>query len=382
MDLSLVEEGGSLKRFIEILGWSFQTPQVERSFGIGPTPTTLQLHTDEARSYHGATTFSKTRRHGRPCRKILSSFESNMKRFPFFGHLHRITNSSISTATARISAFAWASSNMSTSPSPSQPQPFPIKRYEPQHSSWPYKASDFSRHDETPDDIFYAAPRINVQHIDAYAIANLKRYYQDALPETGQIVDLCTSWTSHFPANVIEAVDNKELKVFGVGMNTDEMEANPHLTRGWVSWDLNADPEFLLLHGPMGQRVHGEEAERFDAATCVVSIDYLTKPREVLQHLREQHMKEGGTVHLVISNRRFPTKAIRMWESASEDDRLQIVGDYLHFSGWKDIEIVDLSGSQGQDSQDQSQAGVSRFLSALLGRGHDPLWVVRGVKRG
>jgi hypothetical protein len=94
-------------------------------------------------------------------------------------------------------------------------------------------------------------------------------------------------------------------------------------------------------------------------------------------------MNEGGTVHLVISNRRFPTKAIRMWESSSEEERLQIVGDYLHFSGWKDIEIVDLSGSQEQSQgQGQGQAGLGRFLGALIGGGHDPLWVVRGVKRG
>lgn len=259
-----------------------------------------------------------------------------------------------------------------------QPQPlradgasvagFPIRRYEPQHQTWPYKPSDFKRYDETPDEHFYDDPRIDVQHIDDHAIANIKTYYEAALPESGRILDLCTSWTSHFPNSVKARVESGELKVAGVGLNKEELDANPHLNDGKLVHDLNANPRFA-------HPSRLAEGEGIDAATCVVSIDYLTSPREMLEHLRTRYMNEAGVVHLVVSNRRFPTKAIAMWERASEEERLQIVGDYLHFSGWKNIEIVDLSGSPGGEAP---AGGLSSFLSSLGMRSHDPLWVVRG----
>ena len=42
-----------------------------------------------------------------------------------------------------------------------------------------------------------------------------------------------------------------------------------------------------------------------------------------------------GTVHLVISNRCFPNKVVRRWMMLDERSRLEFVGDYLHFAGWK-----------------------------------------------
>lgn len=47
-----------------------------------------------------------------------------------------------------------------------------------------------------------------------------------------------------------------------------------------------------------------------------------------------------------------------------------MVGDYLWFSGWRGIEIVDLCDGKG------TAAG----LMGMFGGGVDPLWVVRGVK--
>lgn len=128
-------------------------------------------------------------------------------------------------------------------------------------------------------------------------------------------------------------------------MNAAELDANPHLTGGRILRDLNVEP-----------RIEGTGT--FDAATCVVSIDYLTKPVEVLRSLKES-MKEGGAVHLIISNRCFPTKVVGRWLRIGEKERLEMVGDYLLFAGWQNVEIAVLSD----------------------GRGRDPLWVVRGVNK-
>jgi len=130
-------------------------------------------------------------------------------------------------------------------------------------------------------------------------------------------------------------------------MNKSELSNNSVLTK-WTVQDLNEDPDVKL---PQDDGVVA-----LDASTCVVSIDYLTKPVEVLESIRKQ-TNEGGKVHLAISNRCFPTKVVARWLKVGEDERLEMVGDYLWWSGWRDIEIVTVV--QGTWMK-------------------DPLWVVRG----
>lgn len=65
--------------------------------------------------------------------------------------------------------------------------------------------------------------------------------------------------------------------------------------------DLNVDPQIpASVCGTLG------ENGLLDASTCVVSIDYLIKPLDVLSSLL-QRTRVGGTVHLAVSNRCFPT---------------------------------------------------------------------------
>ena len=184
---------------------------------------------------------------------------------------------------------------------------------------------------------------------------------------------MCSSWISHFPpslSKVAEATKSKShggdgskdvqiaegLSVVGLGMNDAELKKNPILSEG-ILQDLNVDPTIPPSLAPL------------NVSVCVVSVDYLTKPLEVLNSLRDR-TSDGGSVHLVISNRCFPTKAVGRWLRVSEQERLQMVGDYLWHSGWRGIEIVELSDGRGKASG----------IMGMLGGGVDPLWVVRGVK--
>ncbi|KAK4986439.1 hypothetical protein LTR28_001990, partial [Elasticomyces elasticus] len=169
-----------------------------------------------------------------------------------------------------------------------------------------------------------------------------------------------------------DAVKKGELQVVGMGMNKAELDANPILSSRLLH-DLNEVPEFPYA-------VIGSEAasEALDASTCVVSIDYLTSPREILTSLL-QRTNKGGTVHLAVSNRCFPTKVVSRWLRVSEDERLQMVGDYLWFAGWRSIEIVDLSGKDEEDEQPDGGA-LQRFMRSMGMGAHDPIWVVRGTK--
>ncbi len=180
--------------------------------------------------------------------------------------------------------------------------------------------------------------------------------------------------------------------MWGVGLNAREMGENPlfKTTSGseagaggegggmgrdrWTVGDLNADPEGVL-------RWFGEDGA-FDAVTCCVSIDYLVHPLEVCKMLR-RGVKEGGSVHVVVSNRCFPSKVVRRWREVDEMGRLRLVGDYLHFSGWKEVEIVDLCerDEEGKRVTDDVGTVLDSHAAGQTSSHFDPLWVVRGVRR-
>ncbi|KAK8856742.1 Serine/threonine-protein kinase ppk30 [Apiospora arundinis] len=273
--------------------------------------------------------------------------------------------------------------------SPTQGPTWKTRPYEPRHATWPYSDADFARQDPRPDASFYDTPRF-VTHIDDEAIASLRSYYDTVLPRKGRILDLCSSWVSHYPQDIEKAasagahgssseVDGGGIQLTGMGMNRAELAANPVLNHGRVVVDLNEQPDVARA---LREEVSttSEKEKKYDACTLVVSIDYLTRPVEVLKSLRGV-MREGGVVHLTISNRCFPTKAIARWLRISEEERLQMVGDYLHFAGWKGIEIVELSDGKPQGkAASQAQGGLLNSIFGVVGMGHsDPLWVVRGV---
>ena len=253
---------------------------------------------------------------------------------------------------------------------------FPVQSYSPRHSSWPYTTNDFQRQDVSSDGSFYSSPRF-VTHIDDHAISQLRKYYAEVLPKRGRILDFCSSWVSHYPPAVEEAVRKGDLVIVGMGMNKAELDANSVLgtEETKVLKDLNVDAE-IPKDVPI---VGGNQLEQgLDAATCVVSIDYLTQPLEILSSLR-QHMKPSGRVHLAISNRCFPTKAVSRWLHVDEQERLQMVGDYLHFAGWKKIEIVDLKEEENEGEQQAPKSSFAALMRSMGMGGHDPLWIVRGV---
>ena len=70
----------------------------------------------------------------------------------------------------------------------------------------------------------------------------------------------------------------------------------------------------------------------FDVVTNAVSVDYLTRPLEVMKEVRRV-LKPGGLAIMSFSNRCFPTKAIAIWTATGDPDHIWIVGSYFHFAG-------------------------------------------------
>ncbi|KAK1365293.1 Cytidine deaminase-like [Heracleum sosnowskyi] len=211
---------------------------------------------------------------------------------------------------------------------------------------FPFKEEDFQRFDESPDTVFYDAPRF-VTHIDDPAIAALTKYYSQVFPPSNTpgtaILDMCSSWVSHFPAGY------KQERIAGMGLNDEELKRNPVLTE-YVVQDLNTNPKLPL------------EDNSFDVITNVVSVDYLTKPLAVFKEMNRV-LKPGGLAIMSFSNRCFWTKAISIWTSTSDADHVMIVGSYFHYAGgFEPPKAVDISPNPGRS--DPMYIVYSKKLSA------------------
>jgi len=170
----------------------------------------------------------------------------------------------------------------------------------------------FRRTDETPDEEFYRTPRI-VTHIDDGAIAAVTQLYREHFPAGGEILDLMSSWVSHLPPEVAYR------RVIGLGMNEVELRHNERLD-SYIVQNLNTIPG--LSFG---------EAE-FDGVGICVSIDYLTRPVEVLREVGRV-LKVGAPLIVSFSNRCFPSKAVAVWRQLDDRGHMRLVDSYLEEAG-------------------------------------------------
>ena len=194
------------------------------------------------------------------------------------------------------------------------------------------------RIDETPDDRFYAVARM-VVHIDAATIAALADYYGEVLTPGADVLDLMSSWVSHLPETPALG------RVAGLGMNADELAANPRLSERVVQ-DLNANPTLPF------------DDASFDFVLNAVSVQYLTRPEAVFAEIARV-LRPGGRSIVAMSHRCFPTKAIRAFHVPGGEARFRLVSGYHAESGaFEAIEPVDRSPDDA-----------------------DPLWIVTAIRR-
>lgn len=177
----------------------------------------------------------------------------------------------------------------------------------------------FQRVDDQPDTWFYDQPRF-VQHIDDGAIAAIGHTYEQLVQQGDTVLDLMSSWVSHFLPG------RWPRRLVGLGMNAQELGANPQLTGGWLQHDINRAGGLLPLADAS-----------FDAVTCAVSVQYLTQPLRTFTEVWRV-LKPGGVAIFSFSNRCFPTKAVAIWRVTSDDQHVSVVAEYFQQSGdWGEI---------------------------------------------
>lgn len=205
-----------------------------------------------------------------------------------------------------------------------------------------YPPGAFLRDDESADQLFYVSPRF-VVHLDEGALTAVGAYLGEMLPPGGTVLDLMSSWRSHFPA------EYRRGWVVGLGLNKAELADNPQLDEHIV-WDVNANPTLPF------------EDERFDAVIVTVSVQYMTNPVQLFGEVRRV-LKPGASFHVIYSSRMFPTKAVALWKGLNASERAYLIMEYFTASGgWAEPEPVDRSPVR------------RRELS-------DPVFIVRARKR-
>jgi len=199
--------------------------------------------------------------------------------------------------------------------------------------------ADYARQDETPDSEFYKPPRF-VHHIDSRARTEIGQLYARAIPEGGKVLDLMTSWVSHLP----EALNTKF--VAGVGMNAEELTANPRLDRCDLQ-DLNQRPVLPF------------DDSTFDTVICTVSLEYLVDPAQALGEAGRV-LRPGGHALIAFSNRCFPTKAIRIWGELQEFERMTLVTAWFQQAGcFEAIETTSLVGFPRPDDDPYAEQSTT-----------------------
>jgi SAM-dependent methyltransferase len=209
----------------------------------------------------------------------------------------------------------------------------------------------FVRQDPSPDDVFYARPRL-VDHLDKNCSRQIAELYKKLLPHGGRLLDLMSSWISHLPAAFSSA------SITGLGMNLHELEQNPLLTHKLVH-DLNQQPQLPF------------EDQVFDGIICTASIEYLISPEQVFSELA-RILKPGAPLVITFSNRWFPPKAIKVWGNAHEFERIGLVLEYFIGNGhFEKLHSYSLRGlPRPHDDKYADQLPQS-----------DPVYAVWGTKR-
>ena len=173
--------------------------------------------------------------------------------------------------------------------------------------------------DLTDDKIFYHQPRY-VHHLSFSFRERLTKLYSKYLFTDYVILDLMSSWVSHFPTQT------KYKKIIGHGMNESELGANNRLDSFWVQ-NLNKTQIMPI------------EDSFFDIGLIVAGWQYLQYPEKVSSEL-SRIIKKDSLLIISFTNRAFWTKSPNIWINSSEDARIEYVIGVLSAHGWNIYKIL------------------------------------------
>ncbi|SIS15960.1 methyltransferase domain-containing protein [Natronorubrum thiooxidans] len=190
---------------------------------------------------------------------------------------------------------------------------------------------DRQKIDTNDDTQFYESARF-VTHADDAFMARLTTLYESEIMPGDRVFDAMSSWVSFLPDVPLECV-------VGHGLNEAELEANDCLDEYFLQ-DFNSDRTLPL------------EENSFDVVCCALSVQYLQYPGDVFSEFGRILTSDGSAI-VSFTNRMFPTKAIRAWQTRSMDERAALVEEYFTAGGF------------GETDRIVAQPGTDPFYSVI-----------------
>ncbi|KAI0404013.1 hypothetical protein F4802DRAFT_569392 [Xylaria palmicola] len=200
---------------------------------------------------------------------------------------------------------------------------------------------------------------VAITAMEPAATAQLKAYWAAHLPTTGDILDFHTAGMEHFPLTLWPAVWQDHLRITTCGPYPGIVFGNCWRKSAGVLLDFNRERRAAFR----GLTSLGDG--RFDAVINVLSIHCISHPLEVIEGLWRL-TKDGGSIHLVLRESTYAQEAGTTWQGCRGEDvgyKVLAVANLLYMSGWRDIELVEMTDS-----------GIEYDHSAV------PLFVVRATK--
>ena len=189
-------------------------------------------------------------------------------------------------------------------------QPSPGPKQEPEGVEGnPFPPGFFDQADPSLDAAFYSSPRL-VTHIDEEAIAAVGCLY-DELGVSGDVLDLMSSWVSHFR--------HPPARLTSLGMNSEELDANP----------LAGATSSTISTPTPGCRSPTTPSTPWCAAFPSTTSPDLSRCSLMWLAWCAQEGRSSARS----PNRCFPTKAIRGWLYADDEQRCEIVKQYFRLAG-------------------------------------------------
>ena len=208
------------------------------------------------------------------------------------------------------------------------------------------RESQRTKLDGSDDRLFYAEPRF-VHHLDRPFRDRLTALYRERIPPCATVLDLMSSWVSHFPEDIHYD------RVIGHGLNEQELAANRRLDSHWLQ-NLNLDQSIPLKDSSI------------DATLMVAGWQYLQYPEAVAAELL-RITRPKGQIIVAFSNRMFFSKAPQIWTDYGDSDHLAYVAAVLKAQGWE---------APSQIAEQTQAAGVMGWIG---GKG-DPFMAVIATK--
>ena len=178
---------------------------------------------------------------------------------------------------------------------------------------------DRGKIDIADDEFFYQQPRY-VHHLSDSFRNRLTNLYLEYLCSHHVILDLMSSWVSHFPNHI------KFKKVIGHGLNEAELDSNKRLDLFWVQ-NLNQTQNMPI------------EDSSIDVGLIVAGWQYLQYPEKISLEL-SRIIKSDSLLIISFTNRAFWSKSPNIWTYSSEVKRIEYVTSVLIDNGWRIEKIL------------------------------------------